>query len=116
MTKHNPKISNKQIKGVAISLADLLDYQKDSIVSREIVKKDTGTVTLFAFDKGQGLSEHTAPFDAIVHILDGQAQVNISAKRHLLSKGQLIIMPANKPHSLKAIRRFKMLLIMIKSS
>jgi quercetin dioxygenase-like cupin family protein len=115
MTKHKAQISNKQIKAIAVTLADLLDYQKDSVVSREIVKKDAGTVTLFAFDKGQGLSEHTAPFDAIVHILDGRAQVNISGKPYIVKKGQIIILPANKPHSLKAVAKFKMLLIMIKA-
>jgi quercetin dioxygenase-like cupin family protein len=115
MTKHKAQISNKQIKAIVVTLADLLDYQKDSVVSREIVKKGAGTVTLFAFDKGQGLSEHTAPFDAIVHVLDGRVQVNIAGKPHVVRKGQLIIMPANKPHSLKAVSKFKMLLIMIRS-
>lgn len=115
MKKHNAQFSNKQIKAIAINLVDLLEYQKDSIVSREVVNKKTGTVTLFAFDNGQGLSEHTAPFDAVVYVLDGQVRVNVSGKPHLVNKGQMIIMPANKPHSLKAIRKFKMLLIMIKS-
>lgn len=103
------------MKAKSIDLAGLLTYQKDSIVSQEIIKKKTGTVTVFAFDKGQGLSEHAAPFDALVYILDGQAKINISGKPHLVKKGQMIIMPASKPHSLKAIRKFKMLLIMIKS-
>jgi quercetin dioxygenase-like cupin family protein len=106
----------KQIKTSSLNLINLLSYQPDSVVSREILKKKTGTVTLFAFDKGEGLSEHTAPFDAIVYILDGQARIKISGKAHLVSKGQLIIMPVNKPHSLKAVKRFKMLLIMIKSA
>jgi quercetin dioxygenase-like cupin family protein len=95
-------------------LSQLLNYQSNAIVSREIVKKDTGTVTLFAFDKGQGLSEHTAPFDAMVYIVDGRAKIFISGKAHLVKKGQMIIMPANKPHALKAVARFKMLLIMIR--
>ena len=99
----------------AFDLAALLHYQDSSVVSREIVKKNAGTVTLFAFDKGQGLSEHTAPFDAAVYILDGRVRVNISGKPHIAKKGQMIIMPANKPHSLKAIKKFKMLLVMIKS-
>jgi len=115
MKKYNTQFSNKQMKAIVISLVDLLGYQKDSIVSREIVNKKTGTITLFAFDQGQGLSEHTAPFDAAVYVLDGQVRVNISGKPNIVEKGQIIVMPANKPHSLKAIRKFKMLLIMIKS-
>lgn len=115
MKKYNSQFSIKQMKATAISLVDLLDYQKDSIISREIVNKKTGTVTLFAFDQGQGLSEHTASFDAVVYVLDGRVRVNVSGKPHTAKKGQMIIMPANKPHSLKAIRRFKMLLVMIKS-
>ena len=101
--------------GKAIKLTDLLDYQKDSVVSREVIKKNTGTVTLFAFDKGQGLSEHTAPFDALVYIADGSAQIHISGKVHSVKKGQMIIMPAHKPHALKAMCKFKMLLIMVKA-
>ena len=97
------------------SLVSLVDYQDGSIVSKEVIKKEKGTVTLFAFDKGQGLSEHTAPFDALVYIFDGKAEISIAAKQHCLKAGETIIMPANKPHSLKAIDRFKMLLVMIKS-
>lgn len=108
------KMKVKDLEGKAIELDKLLDYQEDAIVSREIIKKDTGTVTLFAFDKGQGLSEHTAPFDALVYILDGEADIRIAGKSHLVKKGHMIIMPANKTHSLKAIKRFKMLLVMIK--
>lgn len=92
----------------------LLDYQKGTIVSRTIIDKKAGTVTLFAFDKGQGLSEHTAPFDALVYIVSGKAEINISGKPVYASGGDMIIMPANKPHALKAIKRFKMLLIMIR--
>lgn len=102
------------MKTIPINLADLLGYQKDSIVSREIINKKTGTITLFAFDKGQSLSEHTAPFDAVVYILDGQVRITISGKLYTVKKGQIIIMPANKSHSLKAIEKFKMLLVMIK--
>lgn len=109
------KTKIKDIKARTLDLINLLRYQNDSIVSREIIKKDAGTVTIFAFDKGQGLSEHTAPFDAFVYILEGQAQVKVSGKPHIAKKGQVIIMPANKPHSLRAIKRFKMLLIMVKS-
>lgn len=99
----------------AKSLVNLVDYQDDSIVSKEIIKKDKGTVTIFAFDKGQGLSEHIAPFDALVYIFDGKAQISIAKKAHQLKAGETIIMPANKPHSLKAVERFKMLLVMIKA-
>lgn len=98
----------------AFVLSDLLKYQADAVVSQEIVKKDTGTVTLFAFDKGQGLSEHTAPFDALVYIVDGRAEIKISGKPSIVRKGEMIIMPANKPHALKALQKFKMLLIMIR--
>lgn len=96
------------------SLNGLVDYQDGSVVSKEIIKKETGSVTLFAFDKGQGLSEHTAPFDALVYIFDGKAEISIAGKQYSLNSGETIIMPANKPHSLKAIYRFKMLLVMIK--
>lgn len=96
-------------------LRDSVSYQEGSIVSREIVGKKTGTVTVFAFDEGQGLSEHTAPFDALVYILDGEAEILISGKTNNLRAGEMIIMPANEPHALKAIKRFKMLLIMIRS-
>ena len=98
-----------------VKLADLLDYQKGAVVSRTIISKTSGTVTLFAFDKGQGLSEHTAPFDALVYILDGLVEITISGKKHSLGRGEMIIMPANHPHSLKAKKRFKMVLIMIKT-
>lgn len=113
------KLSNKQqvndFKAKALDLSALLDYQDGAVVSREIIKKDTGTVTLFAFDKGQGLSEHTAPFDALVYIVDGAAEIIISGKSSKLKTGAMIIMPAHKPHALKAITTFKMLLVMIKA-
>jgi quercetin dioxygenase-like cupin family protein len=96
-------------------VVDLIDYQADAVVSREILKAKTGTVTVFAFDAGQGLSEHTAPFDALTHILDGEAEIAISGKTHQVRAGEIIIMPANKPHALKAVRRFKMMLVMIRS-
>ena len=105
----------KDLQGKALDLANLLDYQDDSIVSREIIKKETGSVTFFAFDEGQGLSEHTAPFDAMVYVADGQADITISGKSNKVEKGQVIIMPAHQPHSLKAVKKFKMLLVMIKS-
>jgi len=96
-------------------LADLIGYQAGSIVSREIISRPTGTVTLFAFDASQGMSEHTAPYDAMVSVLDGQAEVTISGKKHLLKTGDMIIMPANQPHALKALTGIKMLLVMIRS-
>jgi quercetin dioxygenase-like cupin family protein len=96
-------------------LSDLLDYQPGAVVSREIVKKPTGTVTLFAFDKGQGLSEHAAPFDALVYIVDGRAEVTIAGKAGVVKKGEMIVMPANQPHALKAAAKFKMLLVMIRA-
>jgi len=102
------------IVGKAGNLVSLVDYQDGSVVSKEIIKKGNGSLTLFAFDKGQGLSEHSAPFDALVYILDGQAEIYIAGKMHLLKTGQVIIMPANRPHALKAIERFKMLLAMVK--
>jgi len=98
-----------------MKLSDTINYQEGAIVSKEILKKKTGTVTTFAFDKGQGLSEHTAPFDAMVVILDGEAEVSISSKINIVKDGEMIIMPANEPHALNAKTNFKMLLIMIKS-
>ena len=95
--------------------ADLVAYQDASVVSRTIIDRPTGTVTVFAFDQGQGLSEHQAPFDALVHILDGTALVSISGVAHEVAAGGMIILPANKPHALGATTRFKMLLVMIKS-
>jgi quercetin dioxygenase-like cupin family protein len=96
------------------NLSDLVKYQENAVVSSEILKKDAGTVTVFAFDEGQGLSEHTAPFDALVNIIDGRAEVSISGKLFTVKEGEMIVMPANKPHSLKAMVKFKMLLVMIK--
>jgi quercetin dioxygenase-like cupin family protein len=98
-----------------VSLAARAEYQKDSIVSGEIIKKKTGTVTLFAFDQGQGLSEHSTPFDALVYVVDGEAEVTISGKPYRLRAGEMIIMPANEPHAVSAVKRFKMLLAMIRS-
>ena len=98
----------------ASKLTDLVKYQKGSVVSKEIIRKGTGTVTLFAFDQGQGLSEHTAPFDAFVYILDGEAGIFIDKKPVQLKEGEMIIMPSNHPHSLKAKKQFKMMLVMIK--
>lgn len=99
----------------ASNLSELITYQSGSVVSRQLIKKSTGNVTLFAFDKGEGLSEHTAPFDALVYILDGSAEVIISGQSHKLKAGGMIIMPANQPHALKATEKFKMMLVMIRS-
>ncbi len=96
-------------------LLDLIAYQGGSIVSHEIMGRPTGTVTLFAFDAGQGLSEHTAPFDAMVSVLDGEVEITISGNKYALKTGDMIVMPANQPHAVKALARFKMLLTMIRS-
>lgn len=98
-----------------LEINELVQYQSGSVVSKEILRKPTGTVTAFAFTKGEGLSVHTAPFDAIVNILDGEAKVTISGIDYSVSAGEMIIMPANEPHSLFAVSDFKMMLIMIKS-
>ena len=103
------------LKSKVLELKQLLDYQEGSVVSREVLSLKTGTLTIFAFDKGQGLSEHTAPFDATVYCLDGEVEVTISEKPYRLQTGEMIIMPANEPHALKAVTQFKMLLIMIRS-
>ena len=105
----------KQLEAEASNLSDLINYQEGSVVSRTIIDKKAGTVTLFAFDEKQGLSEHTAPYDALVFILDGQADVVIAGKPVKLKQGEMTIMPANKPHALTATSRFKMLLIMVRS-
>ena len=103
------------IRAQALSLADLIGYQDGSVVSRTIIDKKVGTLTLFAFDQRQGLSEHTAPFDAFVYIIDGEAEVTIAGKALRLTGGEMVIMPANEPHALRAIKRFKMLLVMIRA-
>jgi quercetin dioxygenase-like cupin family protein len=95
--------------------ADLIAYQEGAVVSRTIIDQPTGTVTLFAFDAGQGLSEHTAPYDALVYLLDGEAEIVIADHPYLVERGELLLMPADKPHTLTARTRFKMLLIMVRS-
>ena len=97
------------------NLAETIAYQDGSVVSQEILKKDTGTVTLFAFSEGQGLSEHTTPFDALVYIVDGEAEITIGGEKFNPRAGEMIVMPANIPHALTAVKNFKMLLVMIKS-
>ena len=105
----------QKLAGQATRLVDLADYQEGSVVSRTIIDKKTGTVTFFAFAEGQGLSEHTAPFDALVYLLEGEAEVVISSKPIHLKSGEMVIMPANHPHALKATKNFKMILTMIRS-
>jgi quercetin dioxygenase-like cupin family protein len=97
------------------NLAELVAYQEGAVVSRTLIDKKTGTVTLFAFDEGQRLSEHTAPFDATVHVLDGEAEIVVSGKPFRLQAGEIVILPADQPHALSAVKKFKMLLIMIRS-
>ena len=98
-----------------VRLIDLVNYQEGSVVSRTLVNLATGTVTLFAFDEGQGLSEHTAAFDAVAHLLEGEAEITVSGKPLRATAGEAVLMPANQPHSLKAQTRFKMVLTMIRS-
>ena len=114
MINNNHQPNEKTLVKVE-KLENLVDYQDNSIVSRVIISKDTGTVTLFAFDSGQELSEHSAPFDALLYLLDGEAQITISGKVHHLIAGDMIIMPANQPHALKSTKKSKIMLVMIKS-
>ena len=107
---------SENIMAKALDIQKLVEYQDDTVVSREVIKKELGTVTFFAFDKGQGLSEHSAPFDAMVQIIDGEAEITISGVKHTVKAGEMIIMPANEPHALQAENSsYKMILIMIKS-
>ncbi len=99
----------------AFRSAELVSYQSGSIVSRTLVDRPSGTVTLFAFDKGQGLSEHTAPFDALVQVIEGEAEITIAGNRVALHQGEIVIMPANQPHAVRAVQSFKMILTMIRS-
>jgi quercetin dioxygenase-like cupin family protein len=101
-------------KSKVLNLEEMVDYSSGGIVSKQVLKNEAGNVTLFSFDQNQGLAEHTAPFDAIVQILDGEAQITIAGKSSLVKKGETILMPANETHALQAIKRFKMLLTMIK--
>ncbi len=113
-TKEDQMADESNLVGTAFNMKDLVSYQPGAVVSRTVIDKDAGTVTLFAFDTGQGLSEHTAPFDALVQVIDGVADITIAGSVHTVKEGEIIIMPANKPHSLKAKPRFKMLLVMIR--
>ncbi|TAJ22810.1 MAG: cupin domain-containing protein [Nitrospirae bacterium] len=103
-----------ELEGV-VALAELVQYQPGAVVSRTIVKKAAGTVTAFAFDQGEGLSEHTAPFDALVILIEGEADISIAGVPHRVSAGHLLRLPAGQPHALKAVTRFKMLLVMVKA-
>ena len=102
-------------KSEILDLAGMVGYQEGSVVSRQITKAEAGNVTLFAFDAGQELSEHTAPYDALAHILEGEAEVRISGQPFAVKMGQAIILPANQPHALKATKQFKMLLTMVRT-
>jgi quercetin dioxygenase-like cupin family protein len=114
--KNNEKsIRDESLLANSEKLKELADYQKGSIVSRTLIDKKTGTVTVFAFDEGQGLSEHTVPFDALVYCSEGEVEIVISGNPHHLMEGDVIIMPADEPHSLKAIKKFKMVLVMIRN-
>jgi len=108
-------MTNKNYTATVIDLANVVKYAEESVVSKTIVNKKAGTCTVFSFDKGEGLSEHTASYDAIIEVLDGEAEITIEKEKFTLKTGEMIIMPANKPHSVQAISKFKMLLIMIKS-
>ena len=111
----NVRAKREIVPAEAERVVDLANYQEGSVVSRILVRRNTGNVTLFAFDEGQELSEHTAPFDALVHVLEGKAEIVIAGKPFQLGSGEVILMPANQPHALRAVSRFKMLLIMIRS-
>lgn len=119
--EHRTGMQDNSSKPKSLSVAqvakavELVNYQDGAIVSREIVKKPTGTVTVFAFDKGEGLSEHTAPFDALVQVLEGEIEIMISGQLYRLQDGEMILMPAGQPHALRALKRFKMILTMIRS-
>ncbi len=104
-----------ELIGNTLTLNDLVGYQDGAVVSKTLIDKKIGTVTLFSFDAGQGLSEHTAPYDAMVQVVDGEAEITIDGNIHVVGAGQMIIMPANHPHALKAVKPFKMLLVMIRA-
>lgn len=99
----------------AVKLVDLVNYETGSVVSRALIDRPSGTVTLFAFDQGQGLSEHTAPYDALVYVLDGETEITIAGKPVHAAAGDMVIMPANQPHALKATKKFRMMLVMVRS-
>jgi quercetin dioxygenase-like cupin family protein len=108
-------LEKKSLSAQPAKMVELVDYQEGSVVSRTIIDKKAGTVTLFAFDEGQGLSEHTAPYDALICLLEGDTEITISGKTVHVQEGEMVILPARKPHALKATKKFKMLLTMIRS-
>lgn len=111
----SPRKTDPALLGQTMNLAGLVDYQTGAVVSRTVVDKQAGTVTAFSFDDGQGLSEHIAPYDALVYVMDGAVEVTIDDQPHRVEQGEMIIMPAHLPHALRALTRFKMLLVMIRS-
>jgi len=115
MSTEEPAKNREIAAAEAVPLRDLVNYQAGSVVSRTIMKKPMGTVTLFAFDEGEGLSEHTAAFDALAHVLEGEAEIVISGKAVRARAGEAVLMPAHQPHALKAITRFKMVLTMVRA-
>ena len=108
-------VEKESIMALALNLADLLTYQEGAVISRTLIDKKVGTITVFAFAEGEGLSEHTAPFDAFVQIIDGTAEITIAGAGQAVEAGQIIILPANQPHALRALTQFKMLLVMIRA-
>ena len=115
MSADKPRTGSEIPAAEAVGLLELVSYQDGSVVSRVVIKRDTGNITLFAFDEGQGLSEHTAPFDALVQVLEGEVEISIDREALRAKVGDLVLMPAHRPHALKAITRFKMLLTMLRS-
>jgi quercetin dioxygenase-like cupin family protein len=116
MSEDKGSRSREDLVGRVLSLKDLVAYQEGTVASRMIVFQDAGNITLFSFDRGEGLSEHTAPFEAVVTILEGECEVRIAGEPHRLKEGDTIILPANKPHALSAVTRFKMMLTMIRGA
>ena len=108
-------MEQKNLSAQNINLADFINYQDGAVVSRELLNKNGGTITVFAFDEGEGLSEHTVPFEVLAYIIDGEAEIKIAGVSHKLQSGEMIVMPNGKPHIVKALKKFKMLLVMIKS-
>ena len=115
MDHNKEKTGMEKIVAQAIRLIDMADYQEGSVVSRTVIDKKTDTVTFFAFDEGQGLSEHTTPFDALVYLLEGEAEIVVFGKPLRLKEGEMVVIPANQPHALRAVKKFKMILTMIRS-
>jgi quercetin dioxygenase-like cupin family protein len=115
MSSHQAQNKSEMPVAETVRIADLVNYQEGAVVSRTLVNRTTGTVTLFAFDEGQGLSEHTAPFDALAYLLEGEAEIVVAGKPLRTTAGEAVLMPAHQPHSLKALSRFKMVLTMIRS-